>query len=37
VCAEVATAAGEPSVQKWSPPLVSRSELATHVILLVWR
>jgi hypothetical protein len=35
--AEVAAVAGEPSVQRWSPPLASRSELATHVTLLVWR
>jgi hypothetical protein len=35
--AEVAAAAGELSVQRWSPPLVSRSEVATHVTLLVWR
>jgi hypothetical protein len=43
--AEVVIAAGEPSVQRWSlpsvhrwsPPLASRSELATHVALLVWR
>jgi hypothetical protein len=35
--AEVATATGEPSVQRWSPPLASRSELATHATLLVWR
>jgi hypothetical protein len=34
---EVAAAAGEPSVQRWSPPLASRSELATHTTLLVWR
>jgi hypothetical protein len=38
VCTEVAAAAaGEPSVQRWSPLLVSRSELATRAILLVWR
>jgi hypothetical protein len=35
--AEVAAAAVEPSVQRWSPPLASRSELATHATLLVWR
>jgi hypothetical protein len=35
--AEVVVAAGEPSVQRWSPPLASRSELATHAALLVWR
>jgi hypothetical protein len=35
--AEVAAVAGEPSVQRWSPPLASRSELATHATLLVWR
>jgi hypothetical protein len=43
--AEVVVAAGEPSVQRWSlpsvqrwsRPLASRSELATHVALLVWR
>jgi hypothetical protein len=35
--AEVVASAGEPSVQRWSPPLVSRSELATHTTLLVWR
>jgi hypothetical protein len=34
---EVIAAAGEPSVQRWSPQLASRSELATHVTLLVWR
>jgi hypothetical protein len=42
---EVVIAAGEPSVQRWSllsvqrwsPPLASRSELATHAALLVWR
>jgi hypothetical protein len=35
--AEVIVAAGELSVQRWSPPLASRSELATHAALLVWR
>jgi hypothetical protein len=35
--AEVAAAAGEPSVQRWSPPLSSHSDLATHSTLLVWR
>jgi hypothetical protein len=43
--AEVVAAAGEPSVQRcslpsvqrWSPSLASRSELATHATLLVWR
>jgi hypothetical protein len=34
---EVVAAAGEPSVQRWSPQLVSRSELATHATLLAWR
>jgi hypothetical protein len=42
--AEVVVTAGEPLVQRWSLPLVqrwlpqlaSRSELATHVALLVW-
>ena len=41
VGAEVVASAGEPlvlpSVQRWSPPLASRSELATHATLLVWR
>jgi hypothetical protein len=35
--AEVAAAASELSVQRWSPPVASRSELATHATLLVWR
>jgi hypothetical protein len=35
--AEVVVAAGESSVQRWLPLLASRSELATHVDLLVWR
>jgi hypothetical protein len=43
--AKVVTAAGEPSVQRWSlpsvqrwsPPLASRLELATHAAILVWR
>jgi hypothetical protein len=43
--AEVVAAAGRPSVQRWllpsvqrwSPSLASRSELATHATLLVWR
>ena len=35
--AEVAAATGESLVQRWSPPLASRSELATHATLLVWR
>jgi hypothetical protein len=35
--AEVVVAVGEPSVQRWSPPLVSRSELASNATLLVWR
>jgi hypothetical protein len=34
---EVVAAAGEPSVQRWPPQLASRSELATHATLLVWR
>jgi hypothetical protein len=47
--AEVVAAAGKSLVQRWSPPLASRSEqrwlpplasrseLATHATLLVWR
>jgi hypothetical protein len=35
--AEVVVAAGESSVQRWLPPLVSRPELASHAALLVWR
>jgi hypothetical protein len=41
VGAEVVASAGEPlvlpSVQRWSRPLASRSELATHAALPVWR
>jgi hypothetical protein len=33
--AEVAAAADEPSVQRWSPPLVSHLELASNATLLV--
>jgi hypothetical protein len=32
---KVDVAAGEPSVQRWSPPLVSRQELASNATLLV--
>jgi hypothetical protein len=32
---EVVIAAGEPSVQRWSPPLVSRPELTSNATLLV--
>jgi hypothetical protein len=35
--AEAIVAADKPSVQRWSPPLASRSELATHAVLLAWR
>jgi hypothetical protein len=33
--AEVVATAGEPLVQRWSPPLASRSELASNATLLV--
>jgi hypothetical protein len=35
--AKVVSVASEPSVQRCSPSLASRSELATHATLLVWR
>jgi hypothetical protein len=33
--AEVVATVGEPLVQRWSPPLASRSELASNATLLV--